>query len=95
MNRCGTCMGYVLHLCHYFVRTVGDGPAAYFWADESQAPSDMGLRLYDSEPVGACGKAPLSAADGTATYRFEFPIGSTINDFLGGCEYQVVLLDTS
>ena len=66
---------------------LGEGPAAYFWADTADTPTDSGKRLYDSAPNGTstCGMMPLAAADGSTTYRIEFPQGMTINDFLGGC----------
>ena len=64
----------------------GLGPAAYFWIDDSAVPSAAGERLYDSRPTGACGMTPLVGADGTTTYRVEFPEGSSILDFLGGCK---------
>jgi len=66
----------------------GQGPAAYFWADSSPNPSVNGIRLYDSAPVGACGMTPLVAADGSVQYRVEFPKGTTVNDFLGGCKFR-------
>jgi hypothetical protein len=67
----------------------GNGPAAYFWADEKASPTDDGIILFDSEPVGDCGKNELGEADGSITYRVEFPAGMTINDYLGGCKYYV------
>ena len=72
---------------HIDVFYSGKGPAAYFWADKSPTPTDEGIRLFDSEPVGDCGKNELGKADGANTYRVEFPAGMTINDYLGGCEY--------
>jgi hypothetical protein len=44
------------------------------------------LRLYDSEggPSPSCGTTKLLAADGTDTYRVEFPNGTSIQDYLGG-----------
>jgi hypothetical protein len=43
--------------------------------------------LLDSSPSGSCGMEPLVAADGTMSYRVEFPEGKTINDFLGGSKF--------
>jgi hypothetical protein len=54
--------------------------------DTSAVPTANGLSLLDS--VGglapSCGSVPIVAADGTDTYRAEFPNGTSIQDFLGG-----------
>jgi Electron transfer DM13 len=64
----------------------GEGPATYFYMDTSAVPTANGLSLLDS--VGglapSCGSVPIVAADGTGTYRAEFPSGKSIQDFLGG-----------
>jgi Electron transfer DM13 len=63
----------------------GTAPAVYFWADASATPSTNGFRLNDGSPTNGCGKVPIpGAADGTATYRVEFPDGKSILDILGG-----------
>jgi hypothetical protein len=63
----------------------GAAPAVYFWADTKADPSTAGFRLYDGAPTNGCGMTPIqNAADGTATYRVEFPDNSTILDILGG-----------
>jgi hypothetical protein len=64
------------------------GPETHFWADTSKQPSDDGIRLLDASPDGSCGMTPLPAANGTASYRVEFPAGKTINDFLNGCKFN-------
>ncbi len=53
--------------------------------DKAAVPTANGLSLLDS--VGGehtCGMAPLLAANGTETYRAEFPSGMSIQNFLGG-----------
>jgi Electron transfer DM13 len=63
----------------------GAAPAVYFWADTNANPSSNGFPLYDGTPTNGCGRTPLqNAADGTATYRVEFPDNSSILDILGG-----------
>ena len=63
----------------------GEAPAVYFWADTNAVPSNAGYRLNDGAPNNGCGIAPLPVeADGSVTYRVEFPDGKTINDLLGG-----------
>jgi Electron transfer DM13 len=63
----------------------GAAPAVYFWADTNANPSSTGFRLYDGAPTNGCGVTPLqNSADGTATYRVEFPDNSSILDILGG-----------
>jgi Electron transfer DM13 len=66
----------------------GMGPATHFWADTSKQPTDDGMRLLDASPSGSCGMTPLPAANGTASYRVEFPAGKTINDYLNGCKFN-------
>jgi Electron transfer DM13 len=63
----------------------GTAPALYFWADTNSTPSANGFRLYDGPPLNGCGTTPIpDAADGTETYRVEFPTNTTIFDVLGG-----------
>jgi Electron transfer DM13 len=63
----------------------GAAPAVYIWADTNAEPSVAGFRLYDGSPTNGCGATPIAdAADGTATYRVEFPNGTSILDILGG-----------
>ena len=63
----------------------GEAPAVYFWADTNAVPSSAGYRLYDGSPNNGCGVNPLPVeADGSATYRVEFPDGMTIYDLQGG-----------
>ena len=62
----------------------GQAPDTFFWADTSSVPSANGFILQDANPTSNCGKEPLAAADGTMTYRVEFPAGKTERDILGG-----------
>jgi hypothetical protein len=63
----------------------GTAPAVYFWADTNPVPSTNGFRLFDGSPTNGCGVNPIpAAADGTQTYRVEFPDNMSINDILGG-----------
>ena len=63
----------------------GTAPAVYFWADTNAIPSSKGYRLNDADPTNGCGMTPLeSDADGTVTYRVEFPENTSILDILGG-----------
>lgn len=62
----------------------GQAPAAYFWADTFAVPSTNGFRLNDGSPSNSCGTTPLSEANGTVTYRVEFPDDTFIFDILGG-----------
>ena len=61
----------------------GLGPAAFFWADTSATPTSNGLRLLDTQPGNSCGTDELPEAR-TETFRFEFPDGTTIHDYVGG-----------
>jgi hypothetical protein len=76
----------------YFCNISGLGPTTYFWADTSTTPSDNGRRLYDSlgSDTPSCGLLPLVAADGNSTYRIEFPNGTSVYDYLGGCTFFVL-----
>ena len=78
-------------LKHFFLRNQGftydgEGPAAYFYMDTAAEPTANGLSLLDSEggTAPSCGMVPLLAANGTDTYRAEFPSGTSIQDYLGG-----------
>jgi hypothetical protein len=63
----------------------GTAPAVYFWADTKSVPSVDGFRLLDGMPTSGCGLTPIAqGADGTDTYRVEFPSGHTIATILGG-----------
>jgi Electron transfer DM13 len=63
----------------------GAAPAVHFWADTNANPSSTGFRLYDGEPTNGCGMTAIqNSADGTVTYRVEFPGNSSILDILGG-----------
>ena len=63
----------------------GEAPAVYFWADTNAVPSSSGYRLFDGSPFNGCGVTPLpEEADGSVTYRVEFPDGGSIMDILGG-----------
>jgi hypothetical protein len=54
--------------------------------DISATPTSNGLSLLDGKggPAPSCGMLPLLAADGTDTYHAEFPIGTSIQDYLNG-----------
>ena len=54
--------------------------------DTLAEPTTNGLSLLDSEGglETSCGTVPLLAADGTDTYRAEFPNGTSIQEYLGG-----------
>ena len=54
------------------------------WADSAAAPSEQGFILSDTAPTTSCGMIPLGSADGTPTYRFEFPEGTSLRDIAGG-----------
>ena len=54
------------------------------WADSAAVPSEEGFILPDIAPTTSCGMAPLGSADGTPTYRFEFPEGTSLRDIAGG-----------
>jgi hypothetical protein len=60
----------------------GEGPAAFFWADTTPAPTSGGMVLPD--PSSDCGESKLPAFSNTPVVRVEFPPGSTIRDYLGG-----------
>ena len=64
----------------------GEGPDTYFYMDTAAEPTANGISLLDSVGGAApsCGMVPLSAADGTDTYRAEFSNGTSLQDFLGG-----------
>ena len=63
----------------------GQAPATYFWADTFSVPSINGYRLNDGSPTNGCGTTPLpQAANGTETYRVEFPDDNFIYKILGG-----------
>ena len=62
----------------------GQAPAAYFWIDTRSTPSSDGVILLDGAPTNSCGKDELRAADGSKTYRVEFPEGTSVRDYLGG-----------
>lgn len=62
----------------------GLAPAVYFWVDKTATPSINGVILRDGAPTNGCGMRALQAADGTKTYRVEFPEGEGIRDYLGG-----------
>ena len=80
--------------CRCFWYTIGLGPATYFWVDTNSVPSDNGHRLYESITdttnnnitTLSCGQQTLDAATGTSIYRIEFINGTTIQDYLSGCE---------
>ena len=61
----------------------GLGPDAYFWADTNPIPSINGVRLSDGAPSKSCGTEPLPEAR-SETFRFEFPEGMSIHDYIGG-----------
>jgi hypothetical protein len=67
---------------------VGAAPDAYFWADTNSTPSADGFILLDAatgDAEGLCGDEALtSQADGSLTYRIEFPEGKSVSDVLGG-----------
>ena len=52
--------------------------------DTAAEPTANGLSLLDSEggTAPSCGMVPLLAANGTDTYRAEFPSGTSIQDYL-------------
>lgn len=62
----------------------GFAPVVYFWADTSARPTATGFRLNDGAPTRGCGVTPLPAADGTMTFRVEFPENRSILDIRGG-----------
>ena len=63
----------------------GTAPTVYFWVDTNPVPSTNGLRLNDGSPNNGCGLTPLpKEANGTITYRVEFPDDTYIYEFLGG-----------
>ena len=62
----------------------GQAPAVYFWADTFAVPSAAGFRLNDGSPTKSCGVTPLGQADGTVTYRVEFPNDTFIYQIFGG-----------
>jgi Electron transfer DM13 len=62
----------------------GAAPDVFFWADASAAPTSNGFVLSDASPSNNCGKSPLPRADGSKTFRVEFPEGKSIRDILGG-----------
>ena len=62
----------------------GQAPAVYFWADTFAVPSAAGFRLNDGSPTKSCGVTPLGQADGTVTYRVEFPNDTFIYKIFGG-----------
>jgi Electron transfer DM13 len=62
----------------------GAAPDVFFWADTNSIPSASGFILRDSTPSNSCGSRPLPPADGSATYRVEFPEGKSFRDILGG-----------
>lgn len=68
----------------------GLGPAAYWWADANSSPSDDGFILLDGPPSNGCGETPITGANGSASYRVEFPEGTSILDVLGGCKFSFV-----
>jgi Electron transfer DM13 len=47
-------------------------------------PTDRGFALLDGPPTGSCGKEPLKSANGTKTYRVEFPQNKSVKDIMGG-----------
>ena len=62
----------------------GTAPDVFFWADTNSIPSAGGFILSDSTPSNSCGSRPLPPANGSVTYRVEFPIGKSFRDILGG-----------
>jgi hypothetical protein len=62
----------------------GQGPDAFFWADSGAQPSAAGNPLWDGGPTNSCGATLLPEADGTQTYRVEFPEGDSLRNYLGG-----------
>jgi Electron transfer DM13 len=62
----------------------GTAPDAFFWADSSSVPTGAGFILQDAAPLGSCGATQLGSADGTQTYRIEFPEGTSLADIAGG-----------
>jgi Electron transfer DM13 len=65
--------------------STGAAPDSFIWADRNPVPSDDGFFLLEASPSKTCGDSPLmGAADGTQTYRVEFPDGTSIYDILGG-----------
>lgn len=63
----------------------GRGPDVFFWADASATPSSNGFVLQDGMPVSSCGTANLqTAADGSETWRVEFPAGTSVLDVSEG-----------
>ena len=63
----------------------GQGPDVFFWADTSATPSSGGFVLQDGFPVSSCGTANIqTAADGSETWRVEFPTGTSLNDVSEG-----------
>ena len=62
----------------------GTAPDAFFWADTSAVPSGNGYILSDGAPTDNCGMEKLGFADGSETYRVEFPAGFSLNDIKGG-----------
>lgn len=62
----------------------GQAPDAFFWADTAAVPSDEGFILSDTAPTTSCGMIKLGAADGSVTYRLEFPKGTSLRGIAGG-----------
>lgn len=42
------------------------------------------MKLLDGAPSDSCGSSALGASDGTQNYRVEFPLGTSILDYLNG-----------
>lgn len=63
----------------------GQGPDVFFWADTSAEPSSGGFVLQDGFPVSGCGQKNIqTAADGSQTWRVEFPTDTSLLDVSEG-----------
>lgn len=61
----------------------GNAPAAFFYASTDDPPRSGGLIL--PTPQTNCNpSSPLGGADGTVTWRAEFPPGTSLADYAGG-----------